>query len=389
MDKEDMVLVEDFVVIDHNIIASGYNINGIFKIDYKRKKQELIYIFKNLSKQGRRYGSSIKYNNKIFFCPLSETYILVYDICRKSAEYIKIPSIGCMTTQRMKNEKFFPYAVWNNILFLFPWRYPAVIKLNMDTYEIKADINWKQNFDIYVTDKLLTYFRRDVVVLDKIAYLITWNNPIIIKFDMKTENFTFIILKECVDGLSTICLVENQIIMSDRKGRIYKTDNNLTNIKEILTDVDREKIVFKESFYLNGKVWLIPVKDTNLLWIDYKQEKLGSVDFEREKNKNERLLCVKPIDAYTIFVHSNIGKTYLYNTNSEKLEKFSIKETEGENKYIRSMVYDYPETVLFENNSFQGFLNKFVDALNDYKVGEKIAIRENGKKIFNQVKKDI
>ncbi len=385
------MLLEDFAVEGHKLILSGENANGIFEIDRQSKKLSLLFMLEQPEKRFRRYGSTIKYKDKFFFTPLSEDHILVYERQKNTIDKIPLPPVRDKTDERMENDKLLPFAMWNNMLYLFPWRYPLLVRLNMDTYETKVITDWRKDFEGYITNRLLTYFRKDVVSYDGSAYLITWNYPLVLKFDMETGGHEMILLEKCPDGFSTICRAGQWLLLSDRKGRVYKTDNLFSIIEDIELSRECEGIIFKESFFLDGKVWLVPVKGKMLVWLDGETSDSGTIAFGTQGQDDVRFLCVKPMDSHTILLHTSAEELFTFDTERKEVNEFQIQVDEAEEKYLEGLINGKRDRMLCECNRFSCSFRRYIDVMKKShgKEDQTIISERCGDRIYEWMKKSV
>ncbi len=356
-----MLLFEDFVVEDNKLIIPGENANGIFQIDIESWKSHFLYGFRRSLYGKREYGRCVKYKNKVFLLPMSAEKITVFNIEKSLVEEIEIPQIDCKIPQHLKGEKFFAYSVWKNMLYLYAWRYPAIIRVDMDTYNARAVLGWKELFDKYVTDTQLVYFRKDVLTDGKYAYLITWNYPVIFQLDMETMEFTVIEIQHCQKGFSTICLADSKVVLSDREGDIYITDRNFTEINQIEFGDKDKKYVFKESFYLDGKVWFVSSLIKLLVCLDCTTWQFDYVSMNRAQEDVQRILCAKPISSHEILIESTIGETVVYDIRKKELIQINIDMSDSKREYCKSVDLNIPDIVLYENPMY--LLEDFVSGL--------------------------
>lgn len=143
---------ENFIQVDDDYWFTGFNINGLFRLDHKTWKADFMGCFPAEKDWRRLFFSICQYKNLLIFAPLSAEQIAIYRM--DTSEFISIPlqepekltksQIQSFTDQGeslnvpyYKYRKFLVCAAYNGYAFLFPCTYPAVIKIHLETFEIE------------------------------------------------------------------------------------------------------------------------------------------------------------------------------------------------------------------------------------------------------------
>jgi len=277
------------------------------------------------------YRSCVKYKQKIFWIPMGSTHILSYDIMNNSYNKIEVPIV-----LPNEKEKFLPYVINDNKLYMFPWRYPAIVIMDMDTNEVRVAEDWKEPYQLYQTNTELTYFRKDVLKSEGCAFLITWNAPIVFRFNLNTYEYDFMELEGCSEGLSTICKTPNAIVISDKNGELYITDFTLKRLEKLKLIGYNEKYIYNESFYLNNMVWFVSATKKIIVSLNCENMVVDYIEIESIETA-DRFTCVKPISEYEIFIQTDSERMYLYNTREQKLIPAFMSESYDVDNYYNMM----------------------------------------------------
>lgn len=150
--EEIPLVFENFIQVGDDYWFTGFNINGLFRLDPKTWKADFMGCFPAEKDWRRLFFSICQYKNLLIFAPLSAEQIAIYRM--DTSEFISIPlqEPQKLTKSQMqpstvqgeflnvpyyKYRKFLVCAAYNGYAFLFPCTYPAVIKIHLETFEIE------------------------------------------------------------------------------------------------------------------------------------------------------------------------------------------------------------------------------------------------------------
>lgn len=190
-------LIKNYTLAFENIVkangsywftAIGYN--GLFKLDEGTDTAELVGCFDGEQDANRLYLDIVQYKDKLFFVPLKADAIAVY--CMDTKEFIRIPLQP--PTEDMQDgvkyssgSKFTFATVYGEILYLFPSTYPAIIKLNPESYETEYLYEPIKKLEKWIQDRDSSYFRTGIIQgsLTKM-----WCEPAkaVVEFDMCSKS---------------------------------------------------------------------------------------------------------------------------------------------------------------------------------------------------------
>lgn len=141
---------ENFIQAGDNYWFTGFNLNGLFRLDTKTWKADFMGCFPKEKDVFRLFYSIAYAENILVFVPFAAEAIALYKL--DTSEFISIPiqppvsreTPGALETSENSMPPVIPYfehrkftvcAVYNGYAFMFPCTYPAIIKLNLKTYE--------------------------------------------------------------------------------------------------------------------------------------------------------------------------------------------------------------------------------------------------------------
>ncbi len=130
------------------------------------------------------YGEVLSYRDKLIFTPLRTQSIAVYDLTCKKFEsiYIKKKSDAV-------EGMFLAAVIWNDYLYLFPFYYRGILKVNLNNWDIEVIDSWIAHVDKFIISSEAPYFRSDFVQKDSFIYIAFCNAPAVLEFDLSTDKF--------------------------------------------------------------------------------------------------------------------------------------------------------------------------------------------------------
>ena len=379
-----MILFHDFVALDKSLWFHDIYGPGIYKLDVVSHQLSLENILKGDVDEKRKYGRCFVYKQKILFLPLNGNNIIVYDRVYKKSEEVILPIVI-----RQNNDKFFPYIIKDSRLFLFPWRCPFIIMMDLDTYDVKIITDWIDSYKKYETNTQLTFFRKDVLVDGEFAFLVTWQAPIIFKYNLNTLEYEFIEINNSMFGFSTICKGDNRIILTDKTGEIYISDLAFNYVEKLCCDAYKNKYIFFESFFLNGKIWLVGARKKVLVSIDTKTLDVEYIRIDEEQTTS-RIICAKPYNEKDFLIQLDNGYIYIYYSEQKELKEVKIDKKHALIEGYNNVVANGYKLILNEQHFSNYGLDVYLAIIKD---GCEISKKEDknllvGKQIIIKMKED-
>lgn len=113
--------------IDNCIYFSDWWSKGLFRVDLKTKKAELLDVFRSIN-LGKLHSLAFPFENEIWFVPRTfEDEIAVYDVKKGHLEYIKLPQAKNLG----QYELFKDYYIIGENVWLMPYSYDTFLIINL------------------------------------------------------------------------------------------------------------------------------------------------------------------------------------------------------------------------------------------------------------------
>lgn len=124
--------MHSFVSIKKNVYFSALNFNGLFKYN---KVDDMVEMLKKIPEENffskHLYSATLLIGNQIYLAPMNAKDIAVYDV--ENNIISKIPLKQKYSTIK---SKFFRMLSDDYFIYLIPFRYPAVVKINLKNQKI-------------------------------------------------------------------------------------------------------------------------------------------------------------------------------------------------------------------------------------------------------------
>lgn len=130
-----------------------------------------------------RYGFLAYHKDKIIIAPRSKKNILIYEINNRLFRSVVLDF--SMWEEEIYN-LFTGVVVYNNYAYLFPGRYDAIVKLNLETNNVEYIRSWYGKISMLVSDKSKVLFA-SYTHSGSCVCLPFWQGNVILYFDMETE----------------------------------------------------------------------------------------------------------------------------------------------------------------------------------------------------------
>lgn len=280
------------VVVGNYVFFSALDFNALLKMNLLSKKIEYICRFENETRMQRLHVKAFRYKKQIWFVPLFGNYIACFYLDKNKMEYIEVPKriTGVLgkdifwlhTKSDSIRPQFFDAGKVNDeMIYLIPATSDAVVILNMKTGDIRPF------YDVVNVHK-------ELMGCGTMCGMKLWMAPYIgnelISLDIKTGKKERI---KCLYELGYyfgMCSFanklwfstqhENMIIVYDTIKGIFETINIENNRNKSQLD----RYMYRDAFFCNGKIWLLPGNAENIVCIDPKNEYSSNIYYSIEHN---------------------------------------------------------------------------------------------------------
>lgn len=297
-----------------------------------------------------QYSAIEYYKGNLIIAPKNGIWILVYNVNSKEITQIKFNLDKFDDANRYN--LFTKIHIVNNIAYFVPGRYNAILKLNLDTYEIGYLESWYEKLIDDVID-IRKVISGSSVIYNKYLRIADWQSAQLIDVNLNDGNFYIEKVKE-YGGVSSIYPQKDSCWVS------YKNNLkvlNTKNLEEII--VNAPNMNFDSGicsvFAYKDKIYIFPVVGNMVISIDLKngiQEEFihlpnkASKEMESVFFTKSNFICVKEVKEGLLIACSLFeSKIYIIDLNKEKYKVFSSVLSNEMETFIHKKIRGYYHSV--------------------------------------------
>lgn len=281
--------------------ASDYETNALYEVDMINSECTYITTFPNESIDGKRLHCTAVYaDSQIYFIPMSGEYISIYNLKNKTISQIKVPQLEIEKEGYNKKFKFSGAYYKNGYIFIMPYTYPAILKLNVVTKEILTISDWVPSDEIF--------FRSKMCIDDQYIYIPNGRNNIILQFNVDTDKAKIFRVGRYNNGAACMHKIKDCFWIAPRlKGSVIcwnpQSNKIICELEEYPDGFETGKIVFSELLNMGDKIYLIPAEANAALSVG-DNNKISVVNPYR-KDKDNTIVCMFEAEDYYYFCKIN------------------------------------------------------------------------------------
>ncbi len=257
----------NFVVEGPCIWFASYWHNRLYKYNLN---SQIIEISRELPVPNEGEGlfyNIVKVGTSLVLAPSGANEICIYRIEEDAFEKI------ALRDSYDGVDKFGIFAVCGTMLYLFPFRYPAICKIDVSKNEIHYLTDW---YETYSFDNRQTIFQRSYYQKDHVIYLLAAQTNQVFWFDMLSGQSKMIEIGDKDAQYATINGVgEGTLYLSDQQGNITVYDENTRDTCCLESDVmgrgaGKQGAAFASSVVCGDKIFYFPGTQDTCLQLDTK-----------------------------------------------------------------------------------------------------------------------
>lgn len=394
---------ETCIIDEDGIWFSAFDHNGLYFKDRLSEKTVLAGIIPNERKYALRlYASMIRYGSKIFLVPFLAKEVAVYDIDQKVFKKIPLKKVSEFGDRKLANEmaKFWCSKLYRDTLFLFPHNYPALVMINIHTYEVSYLSEFvceletlSVNQEPYITD---------IYVENHMVYGSCACANVVVQVDLAEKNVNVCEIPIDANGFNGITKIGDEIWLAPRvMGGIvcFNTKRNIVSVYDKYPEGFQYSYVpFHTLYQCENGILLIPDLSNQFVLLDVQTKNMKSVDYLSDLINGERLEGIYSFDKTMAYSKNNdqlrfmSGKDYtfyLVDINSNRIQQENFYSTIGyPNKDCLSVgVLQRNINIFFCENIKFGLLPflVYVGEMEELKTEEKKSLKEIGEKIYEKL----
>lgn len=333
MDEKHILDFEAVVFLDDGIgYASDFEKNGLYEVDLNNQKCKFIMLFPNETMTSRRiHCTALHHASKVFFVPMSGDYISIYDIGNNTIEQIAIPALGEKYSCYREKQKFSKAVCYEGNIYMFPFTYPGIIKLETETNQITILDDWVSNEQYF--------FRGGMCVDGEMAYLANGVNNIILQFNMETEKAVVYYVGAHNNGAMCISKYENYYWIVPRlRGAVicWNPVNNhvIYENTSYLNNFNIDKIVFSEIISYKGQMFFVPFNSNKYFSVD---KETGNMIEHKKWKMSEGAITTCMFEAKNYYYFAEIV------AGNKMVKRYKIGKLDGKTEKYEFIIENYEQ----------------------------------------------
>ncbi len=172
--------MHSFVTVQENVYFSALNYNGLFKYN---KVEETVEMLEEIPEEKRfsrhLYSATILVGNQIYFAPMNAKDIAVYDIENKTISKISLKqeysSIISKFSRMLRDDCY---------IYLIPFRYPAIVKINLKNQKVTYLDSWIGKLGIGKSD---IFAKNGCFLKNENLHIALYEENKVLQINIKTE----------------------------------------------------------------------------------------------------------------------------------------------------------------------------------------------------------
>lgn len=326
------------------------------------------------------------YGHQLILIPRNAMEIAVYDMDTK--KILKVP----VHTEHLKYKdyfrkfgKFHSALVVDEWIYFVPLRFPAIVKMNMKTFEVLYLEDWIRDIlPYYRVDR--AFFRQDIVSDERgRIYLTSLYYNMVLSVNTKTDQMSIVRNGRIGDGQGCLCITYqnntfalfeldyHKILLFDYQWKL-KQEISCPNIF-----LEKDKVGYIQSLVWKNYIFYIPFGSNTMLRLDMNTNSLNAVGqrnsnsalrYERAWIWNEKLYCYRDLKIDIFDIEGCLIRSIQVHFQ-EDLKNDMMMEFFAQNNILE-------ETRMIHLEEFLKFLSRGIGQsdMNDYKFsGNKIYTR--------------
>ncbi len=196
-----------------------FNANGLCRFDSATKRVDIIAQYENAPNEKRDlYRAIKKIGNKLVLAPRAAKEIAIYDMDLKEMRYLSLADVkDCRKEKYDENYKFVVSLEHQNAVYLLGYRYPAIVKIDLETLNVTYPIAWVDEIESRIKNESDTRgYLIHAIALDEEAWITCGNTNALLRLNFKTDEVSVIDISCQMDGFGGIAWVNENFWLVGR-----------------------------------------------------------------------------------------------------------------------------------------------------------------------------
>lgn len=316
-------IIEAMIIIDQYIWCMAGGFNAFFNINLDTGETNFIGEVPDEEFQKARLYSDIqRYNEKLILVPMAAKDIAIYNMQSHNFIKVKLSTFSNTNNLYKKDYKFCKCVIYESFAYLFNVSFPAVIKIDLDSYRLQYLDEWLKFFEGKILNREKVYFR-NAFRKDNKVYLASCCSNIVIEFDIECERFFAYELEGKQQDFSDVAFRGNRIYVSSLSGNeiLILDRNNWNEIAKF--NIFEQEVPSIDMIECEEKIYYFPVNLYNILvWED---EKKGIIRYSLQETSRDNSVYKVILDKESFFfIHRKTFSLVKWERNTGETQKKTV-----------------------------------------------------------------
>lgn len=327
MKKKEPLMFECIIEYQGYLWFTEFLHNSLYRMKKDGEEAEFVGMFPEDIYAKRMFVQIKGYKDCLIFVPLSATSIVIYDIKKSQFISLHINEPESNINDKLKYNRHMNFRtceIVGECAYFFPITYPAIIKVNLETY--KMDYLYNPISQIEVKNEKQIYFRSSVVKENNIVLWCVCANSLL-EFNLNNETFK-VKYQENSSEAYTDAIVDSDyvwLLPYSTKYTVRRIDINNLGKKDIAIQKDLlcGNYQFISGMVINNKLWLFPATANSAFIVDCNTLEISKLNSINSKiNFNSEYYYENSWKFFFAYMNDNI--IYLYNYYSCSMLKYNL-----------------------------------------------------------------
>lgn len=341
-----------------------FNANGLCQFDSATKRVDIIARYENAPNEKRDlYRAIKKIGNKLVLAPRAAKEIAIYDMNLKEMQYLSLADVkDCRKEKYDENYKFVVSLKHKNTIYLLGYRYPAIVKIDIETLKVTYLTAWVDEIESRIkTESDTRGYLIHAITLGEEAWIACGNTNALLHLNFKTDKVSVIDIPCRMNGFGGIAWVnENFWLVGRGKGSNIIVGWNACSaetyeIEIFPPDECKKSDPFHPPIVLDDKIMLFPISGKHVYKVDTITKKVtictvfdGLLDNEEVHFCPHTVIGICKTDKKIWFITGTDLLWNEYDYNAETISRYEVK-AEISIDSLKRMIDSITDEVLWES----------------------------------------
>lgn len=334
-------IVADLEIDGGKVYSPLFGGGALLKGDIESGETEVLCEFRKEAnlEYYNMYNAIVRYGDNLIFVPASADELAVYNLISKDVRYIGLKEVSAKGNEIYdRQSKFWNAVKTDEYLYMFGYYYPAIIRMNLVTFEIEYINDWVTKIDKHIPpEDARGYIGNGHYVEGSDIIVPFMCAPALLRLNTDTLSTEIELLNTSLDGMGTLSCDGEYIYLQgkgDSIGRFSKVsiiDRMVVFDGIQIEDVERVdySVAFAPPVLAGDRLFLLPQEGKKAYELitsdmDLINPAWGQFLIEFENEKDQWISCVKIVGRKVYFITNHDKLWHEFDLETENIRHFEM-----------------------------------------------------------------